>query len=140
MLKLEAQGNLFCSALQFSLWFKAAASDRKTVRVSSREDFRELWSESALRDSVELQPVFVIENFSLHYIWAARNLQQTTAEKRAAHTSMVETLIHFWWRSMSWCALSPGELRILVEVNYESSVVYERNEKYSAFLSEKATV
>lgn len=51
--------------------------------------------------SIELQSAFEIETFVLHSISAVGNYQRRTATKRAAHKSVVEFVISFWWSRAS---------------------------------------
>lgn len=45
---------------------------------------------------VKLSAAFEIENSAMHYVDELGSHQQTTAEKRAAHLSVVEMTMHIW--------------------------------------------
>lgn len=65
-------------------------------RACTKRDFGELDFESWKSETVELQSVSEMETSILHCMRGGGKHLQTTAAKRAAHTSVVKKDIHYW--------------------------------------------
>lgn len=96
VIKPRTHTDVFCSALQFSLWYKSSASEKREMQDSTTVDSGELDAEREEKESVKLQLVFKIEKAALHFIRVVRNYHQTTAANHAAHISVLKMVIYFW--------------------------------------------
>lgn len=96
MMKLGAHELVFSSSLRFSLWHKALVPQWTEKCTSMDEDVDNSESEDEECEQVKKQTLSKVTTTALHYNRAVGKYQQTTAAKRASHTSVVEMAIHFW--------------------------------------------
>lgn len=88
--------HVFCSKLQFTLWYKSLVLKKREERASGREDSEESGCERKQNKLLGLRLSFESENTALHYIRAVGIWQQITALLLAAHTTMIEMTILCW--------------------------------------------
>lgn len=76
VLKPEAHGHIFCSALNFLYWNTAFSLKQNDAWGGSRKTFGEVRSTSGKSESVQLRPAFEIENSALLCIRAVKNYRK----------------------------------------------------------------
>lgn len=95
VMKPQAHGHVFRSALQFPIWYKALAWKQEEGHDHIRKDPSDGGPVINETESVQLRPSFNTENSVLNYISAVENYLKPTATKRAAHKPVVEMVIYF---------------------------------------------
>lgn len=101
-MKSGVHANVFCSALQFGIWYKTLTLKNTKFQAGSRKCSEESNTESKENESLKLLQVFGIDNSALRYVFAAVNYNWTTANNRALPTFVVETGIRFLHLRASW--------------------------------------
>lgn len=89
-----SHGHVLFSVIQLELWCRDIPLKIKEIRASGRNYSGQSGSGSKENKSLELQPVFDIENFALRYSRVSVDYRLKTATKRAEHSFLVELDIH----------------------------------------------
>lgn len=79
-----------------------ARSQFREQRTSFAEDHKDSGSTGKRGETAEMQQVFDIDISAPYYTRAISIYQQTTTEKKADHTAVLETAIHLWRSAMKW--------------------------------------
>lgn len=89
--KAGTHGHVFCSSLHFALWFLNFAEN--CTSLASHHEYLE--SEGVEGKTVQKRTVFGIATSALRYTRYVCDVQEAAAAKQTAHTSVLETGIHF---------------------------------------------